>query len=171
MTIKDELREQFSFLRRQPYENKKEYKRRVLARGQELFDGINCTLEESIRFRALSNCRAEVLIIHIDGKQTILGDISPEEYALKKGKAKDFEKFVDLIFFEHLDEKKFQSEKERLFDEYIRKCNESLLDHYLAYYDSEYDKLLYEENLERTYRPKVKGKGLSKKEENRILNN
>ena len=97
MTIKDELREQFSFLRRQPYENKKEYKRRVLARGQELFDGINCTLEESIRFRALSNCRAEVLIIHIDGKQTILGDISPEEYALKKGKAKDFEKFVDLI--------------------------------------------------------------------------
>ena len=34
MTIKDELREQFSFFRRQPYENKKEYKRRVLARGK-----------------------------------------------------------------------------------------------------------------------------------------
>ena len=163
MTIKDELREQFSFLRRQPYENKKEYKRRVLARGQELFDGINCTLEESIRFRALSNCRAEVLIIKNNGKQTILGDISSEEYALKKGNAKDFEKFIDLLFFEHLEEKKFQSEKERLFDEYIRKCNESLPDHYLAYYDSEYNRLLYEENLENIYLPKVKGKVLSKK--------
>ena len=99
MTIKDELREQFSFLRRQPYENKKEYKRRVLERGQELFDGINCTLDESIRFRALSNCRAVVLITNDDGKQMILGDINLEEYALKKGNAKDFEKFVDLIFF------------------------------------------------------------------------
>ena len=161
MTIKDELREQFSFLRRQPYENKKIYKRRVLARGKELFDGINCTLDESIRFRALSNCRAEVFIINIAGKQTILGDISPEEYALKKGNAKDFEKYIDLIFFEHLDEKMFQREKARLYDEYIKyieKCNKRC-SAYPHYCDYEYHQLLY---LEKIYEPKVKGKALSK---------
>ena len=158
MTIKDELREQFSFLRRQLYENKKEYKRRILARGQELFDRINCTLEESIRFRALYNCRAKVIIINFDGEKTILGDISPDEFALKKGNAKDFEKYVDIVFFEHLDEKKFQNEKEKLYDEYTKKYNESQQDSYLSHYDCEYDTLLNDESLEKLYRPKVKGK-------------
>lgn len=34
MTIKDELREQFNFFKRQSFENKKEYKRKIIfARG------------------------------------------------------------------------------------------------------------------------------------------
>ena len=41
MAIKDELREQFNFFRRHSDETKKEYKRRIRARGQELLDGKN----------------------------------------------------------------------------------------------------------------------------------
>ena len=163
MTIKDELREQFSFLRRQSYENKKAYKRRIMARGQELFDRKNCTLEESINFRALSNCRAEFVILHIDGERVVIGDITPEEYALKKGTAKDFERYVDIIFFRNFDEKKFYEERNILYDEYLRKCNESQSDDDSYYYDTDYCKLLNDDHLERVYGPEVKGRALSKK--------
>ena len=157
MTIKDELREQFSFLKRQPYENKKEYKRRIKTRGQELFDRKNCTIDESISFRALSNCRAKVYIMNIDGEQMVFGDLDSKEYALRKGNAKDYEKFVDLLFFEHIDEKEYKREKGKLYDEYVDECNSrSYSDPY--YYDYDYDKLLNDEQLERTYEKEVKGK-------------
>ena len=163
MAIKDELREQFDFFKRQSYETKKEYKRRIMARGQELFDGKNCTLEDFIRFKALYNCRSHIIIMHFGGKCMVFGDINSEEYALRKGTAKDYEKYVDLIFFERLDEKKFQSEKERLYDEFIVKCNKSQFYSDEFYYDYGYNKLLNDEYLERLYANEVSGKIIEKK--------
>lgn len=161
MAIKDELREQFNFFKIQPHETKKEYKRRIMARGQELFDGKNCTLEDFIRFKALYNCRSHFVIMKYDGKCMVFGDINSEEYALRKGTAKDYEKYVDLIYFERLDENMFQSEKERLYDEFILKYNKNQF--CLDDYDYRYDKLLNDEYLERLYAKKVRGKVIEKK--------
>ena len=136
MTITDELREEFYFLKRRLYENKKKYKRRIEARGQELFDRKNCTLEESIRFRALSNCRTKYFI--------------------------DYEKYVDIIFFKYLDEEEFKREKARLYDEFIEKCNQSQRSSYPLYGDYGYDELMRNEYLESIYESKVKGKVLGK---------
>ena len=158
MTITDELREEFYFLKRRLYENKKKYKRRIEARGQELFDRKNCTLEESIRFRALSNCRTKYFIID----NAIIGNISFEECALRKSTAKDYEKYVDIIFFKYLDEEEFKREKARLYDEFIEKCNQSQRSSYPLYGDYGYDELMRNEYLESIYESKVKGKVLGK---------
>lgn len=150
MTIKEKLQEEFSFLKRQPHEDKDEYKRRLRKRSQELLDGKNCTLEESIWFKSLYNCGVSL-------KRS-------KHNNLINGNAKDIEKYIDLIFFEHLDEKMFQREKARLYDEYIKyieKCNKRCST-YPHYCDYEYHQLLYDEYLEKIYEPKVKGKALSK---------
>ena len=88
--------------------------------------------------------------------------MSPEEYALRKGKAKDLEKFIDILFFEYLDEERFQTEKAILYDEYVKKCNESQPDSYLYYNNPEHDKLLKDEYFEQLYGTKVNRKSFSR---------
>ncbi len=154
MTIKEKLQEEFSFLKRQPHENKDEYKRRLRKRRQELLDGEICTLEESIWFKALDNCRVSL-------KRS-------KHNNLINGNAEDIEKYIDLIFFEHLDEEMFQREKARLYDEYIKyieKCNKRC-SAYPRYCDYEYD-----EYLEKIYEPKVKGKAPSKTKKKHSIHN
>ena len=151
MAIKDELREQFNFFRRHSDETKKEYKRRIRARSQELLEGKNCTIEDFICFKALYNCRGHILIMN------------SEEYALRKGTAQDYEKYVDLIFFEHLDEEKFQSVKEKLYDEFILKCNKGKFSSDELYFDYRHDKPYYDEYLEQLYAKEVRGKIIEKK--------
>ena len=183
MAIKDELREQFDFFKRQPFENKKEYKKRVTARGQELLDRKNCTLKDAITFRALVNCRANGSTITIDGKTWFVGDLTAEDYAHSQGNAKDYEKFVDALFFKYLDEYKFCSERRTLYSEFSREKANTYDDFIKTQFSHPYDleseiprryyppssylygccdpeeaELLEDEKVEEFYSGKVKGK-------------
>ena len=101
MELKNILIEMFSFFKLNNGETKKEYKKRVTTRGQEIFDGINCTLEETINLKALWECRAEIITIN---NKIEFGTLTKDEFYLRKGNAKDYEKYIYAVFFNHLDE-------------------------------------------------------------------
>ena len=81
MELKNILIEMFSFFKLNSSENKKEYKKRILTRSQEILDGINCTLEETITLKALWECRAEIITIN---NKIEFGTLTKEELNLSK---------------------------------------------------------------------------------------
>lgn len=150
MELKNILIEMFSFFKLNSSENKKEYKKRILTRSQEILDGINCTLEETITLKALWECRAEIITIN---NKIEFGTLTKEELNLSKGNAKDYEKYIYAVFFNHLDENKFKTTKERLYDETIQEYNKDKINNQIfGSYDYHlYQKLIDEEELEEQY--------------------
>lgn len=113
----------FEFMKRLQGENKKAYKKRLVQRGTEIINGINCSEDEKINLIALMKCQTPVVKFFgrfIDECPCI----TEEEYALRKGMAKDYEKFIEIVYFKYLDKKEFAAEKAKLWDEvrskYIR---------------------------------------------------
>ena len=159
MELKEKLQEQFSFLKLKPFESKKDYKKRIIERGYEIFKGINCTLEDTINLMALHECQAEIIIMRglvIDRKQVVIGDLTTEEYTLRKGYAKDYEKYINIVFFKYLDEDKFKKVKERIYNETIKKYINNNQDSYFGSLDYYEDKqLIKDEYLEKQYGERV----------------
>ena len=154
MELKNILIEMFSFFKLNNGETKKEYKKRVTTRGQEIFDGINCTLEETINLKALRECRAEIITIN---NKIEFGTLTKDEFYLRKGNAKDYEKYIYAVFFNHLDENKFKIIKERLYDEVIQGYNKDKINNqFFGSYDYYlYQKLSDEEKLEEQYGERI----------------
>lgn len=110
----EELKRMFSFLYLIESETKEEYENRVKQRMGEIIQGVNCSLEETINFKALYSCKAD--LIEVDNKIMSM-TLSKEEIALKDGNAKDFEKFVFARFIDHLDEREFIRKKFEFWNE------------------------------------------------------
>lgn len=140
---------------------KKNIKEELIKEEKNYLQEKTVTLDESIRFKALYKCKAVFCRYFSNGQYIVFGDLNSCDYALRKGYAKDYEKYVDMIFFRSLDEDKFQYEKEKLYDEFIKKCNDSQCHYDTFYY--EYDKLLFDEQLERLYGKAVTGRILEKR--------
>lgn len=109
--------------------------------------------EDIIDLKALLACRAEVFIIpRRHGKSIIFGDLTAEEFALRKGYAKDYEKYIHAVFFDHLNENVFKNTKARIYDEirksYYSQDKEPYFESLDYYEDCRY---LQEEKLEKQY--------------------
>lgn len=104
----------FEFMNRLSGENKKEYKRRIKERGTEIMKGTDCTEEERISITALQNCKSPLVII---GEFRSFLGLTKEEYALRKGNALAYEKFIKAVYFKNFDLIRFEYEKARIREE------------------------------------------------------
>lgn len=109
----EELKKMFDFFYLRNGETKKEYKRRVEKRGTELLNGVNCSLEETINFIALCECKTHIFRSGSHHMYLILGD---NEMELNDENEKDYEKFVFARFFDDLDKEKFEQRKKNAWD-------------------------------------------------------
>ena len=117
--IKKSLQEMFSSLFvYNIHETKEEYRSRVSIRMQELCHGTNCTLGESINFKALNAVKASTIKFNI-GEESIVvhKPMTDEEIALKDGSKQDYAQYLEILYFKYFDEERFISEKTTLWKE------------------------------------------------------
>lgn len=157
----EELKRMFSFLYLIEGERKKEYKKRTQQRGTEILNGINCSLEETVNLRALYACRARFIRL---GQKIIPinAEVSEHEINCRLGYAKDFEKFVFAMFFDHLDEEEFILERSTFYDEvrndFRTEQNKRYedLDPFGYEYEKELKNAINDEKLEKEYGVPIK---------------
>lgn len=109
----ENLKKMFDFFYLREGETKEEYIKRVQKRGIELLNGIECTLEESVNYTALSICKS--FRLEVSKKHEFFG-LTNEEIDLDNSSPTDFEKHVFELYFNNLDETEFDKQKKLIWD-------------------------------------------------------
>ncbi len=148
----NELKKMFDFLKLRKGETKKDYKKRINERGNEILNGINCSLEEQVNLKALCNMSPAVLRFK---EKLIFLRITEDEYDARKGNAKDYEKYVFATLFNDFDEEEFKEHKRRIYNELVNNYYVKQNEYENMLYSVEekfFDKLLADEKIEKQYR-------------------
>jgi len=149
LTVTEELKKMFDFFYLIKGETKKEYKRRVEKRANEILNGIDCTLEETINLRALIKCRMPIVKLG-----SIIIPTEADELVDKfKGNAKEYEEATFMRHFDNLDEEEFKKVKEQLWNETADKLDKETHRDYTWTYQDEclYNALNAAEEAEKEY--------------------
>lgn len=149
LTVTEELKKMFDFFYLIKGERKKEYKIRVEKRANEILNGIDCTLEETINFRALVKCRMPIVKLG-----SIIIPTEADELIDKfKGNAKEYEEATFMRHFDNLDEEEFKKTRQQLWDEEANKLEKGTNQVYSWTYQDEclYNALNAAEEAEKEY--------------------